>query len=57
MNKKPDGKASPLDEEAIRRIGNKLRESYDSVANEPVPDKFSNLLDELERAEKSEGGK
>ena len=30
-------------------IGRQLRAVYDEVANEPVPDKFIDLLNELER--------
>lgn len=29
-------------------LGNKLRSYYDQMASEPVPDRFQQLLDELE---------
>ena len=32
-------------------IGQKLREYYDHLAAEPVPDRFKALLDQLENAE------
>lgn len=46
-----DEKARPLNEMAVRQIGKKLRESFDEVAKEPVPDRFAALLDALEKSE------
>ncbi|WP_306117515.1 MULTISPECIES: NepR family anti-sigma factor [unclassified Roseitalea] len=40
------------DEAAVRKIGEKLRESYEEVVNAPVPDRFKALLDQLEQNEK-----
>jgi Anti-sigma factor NepR len=34
--------------QAHELIGRKLREYYDEVAKQPVPDRFSALLDQLE---------
>jgi Anti-sigma factor NepR len=36
-------------------IGEKLRAYYDEVASEPVPDRFEQLLRELEAKSKSRG--
>lgn len=51
MDDSKKGKAPPLDETAVRRIGQKLRENYDEVLSEPVPDRFAALLDALEKSE------
>ncbi|WP_272906834.1 NepR family anti-sigma factor [Hyphobacterium sp. SN044] len=37
-------------------IGRRLREFYDEVVNEPVPDDFMDLLSKLDRAEEEESG-
>lgn len=43
-------------------LGDRLREFYDSILSEPVPDRLTALLDELEKQEraqlagKAEGG-
>ncbi len=42
-----------LDPLAKSKIGKRLRDSYDAVVNEPIPDKFLNLLASLEAAEKT----
>ena len=34
-------------------IGQRLRKYYDDVTNQPVPDRFLNLLDQLEEASSS----
>ncbi len=36
--------------EATDLIGLQLRKYYDEVANQPVPDRFLNLLEELDEA-------
>lgn len=46
------GKGRPLDDLSSSHIGKRLRSMYDEVVREPVPDKFTNLLASLERAEK-----
>jgi Anti-sigma factor NepR len=39
-------------------IGQRLREFYDGVANEPVPDRFKDLLEKLEeRGRTDQGGR
>lgn len=48
----PVAQVRQLDELSSSQIGKRLRSIYDEVVNEPVPDKFTNLLDSLERAEK-----
>lgn len=40
-----------LDEAIQSAIGRKLRESWQEVVNEEVPDKFRDLLDQLKRSE------
>ena len=35
-------------------LGRKLKASYDEIVRQPVPDKFRQLLEELERREKRE---
>jgi len=48
-----------IDEHIQRRIGAKLRSYYDDLLNEPIPEKFIELLvklDEKERAERAKDG-
>lgn len=40
-----------LDDLSSSHIGKRLRTMYDEVVSEPVPDKFLDLLESLERAE------
>ncbi len=44
----PEG-AAGLGPELQAHIGRQLRAVYDEVAQQPVPDRFLKLLDELER--------
>jgi hypothetical protein len=37
-------------------LGRKLRESYEEVVREEVPDKFLQLLDQLKKSEKDKAG-
>lgn len=37
-------------------IGRKLRQFYDEIASEEVPDRFAQLLDKLDKAETSRNG-
>ena len=37
-------------------LGRKLRESYDEVVREKVPDKFMTLLDQLKKSESDKAG-
>ncbi len=46
--------ASPIDREIQKHLGQKLKASYDDLVRQPVPDKFRQLLEELElRGKKS----
>lgn len=45
-------KHAKLNELAVSKIGQRLRAQFDEVVNEPVPDRFVNLLNQLEAAEK-----
>lgn len=36
-----------------KHIGNLLKVSYQNLLTEPVPDRFTNLLEQLDQAEKS----
>jgi hypothetical protein len=45
-----------LDEAIQTAIGRKLRESWEEVVNEKVPDKFRDLLDQLKKTETSGQG-
>lgn len=42
------GYLMPADEEAVRKIGGKLREKYNEVMAEPIPDRFADLLNQLD---------
>ena len=44
-----DGSEARLDSVVQRFIGDQLRAVYDEVAQEPVPERFVKLLEELER--------
>ncbi|TCD15084.1 NepR family anti-sigma factor [Oricola cellulosilytica] len=52
-----EGKKPPkVDELATSQIGKRLRHEFDAVLNEPVPDRFRDLLKKLEEAEEGSGG-
>lgn len=53
----PDSKNGKprLDDLAATQIGRKLRAQFDEIVNEPVPDRFLELLNELQAAEKKAG--
>ena len=44
-------KAPKLDDLSASQIGKKLRAQFDEVLSEPVPDRFVDLLNQLEAAE------
>jgi hypothetical protein len=46
-----------LDSNSQRRIGDQLRAMYDELMQQPVPDRFKDLLDQLDKsgAKKKEG--
>lgn len=46
--------ARKLDDASQTSIEDRLRSMFDQVASEPVPDRFMDLLDKLERSEKRE---
>ena len=46
-----DKKPPKLDDLSASQIGKKLRAQFDEVLNEPVPDRFLHLLNQLESAE------
>ena len=48
------GAAPTIDVRIQRHLGRKLKESYDELVRQPVPDKFHQLLEELERQEKKQ---
>jgi hypothetical protein len=43
-----------LDQAIQNHLGRKLQATYDDLVQQPVPDKFRQLLDELERQEKKQ---
>ena len=49
LNAQPDQPA--VDQAIQRHLGRKLKASYDELIKQPVPDKFRQLLEELERKE------
>ena len=54
---RPSGTSSgSLDKETQAKIGQQLRAMYDDVVRQGVPDRFSELLNRLERGEDKEGG-
>ncbi len=46
-----DPSASALDNKLQAHIGNKLKQFYDEIVSETVPDRFKMLLDQLEQRE------
>jgi len=40
-----------LDSNSQRRIGDQLRAMYDELMQQPVPDRFKDLLDQLEKTD------
>lgn len=49
--------AASLDEAIQDALGRKLRESWEEVVNEKVPDMFKDLLDKLKNAETGDKGR
>lgn len=47
MTTDSDDEKPGLDNETQAQLGKKLKEAYSEVINEPVPDRFKNLLDQL----------
>lgn len=50
------GEASELDTDVQAHIGRQLRAGYVDILNQPVPDRFLELLAELDRREGPFGG-
>lgn len=49
-----DSNDPKLDKTAQTRIGDQLRAMYDDLVHQPVPDRFRELLDQLDRGEDPE---
>ncbi|HZH12189.1 MAG TPA: NepR family anti-sigma factor [Microvirga sp.] len=47
------GTSAKLDSSSQKRIGDQLRAMYDELMQQPVPDRFKELLDQLDK--KKEG--
>jgi Anti-sigma factor NepR len=43
------GTKAQLDSSSQKRIGDQLRAMYDELMQQPVPDRFKELLDQLDR--------
>ncbi len=50
MDKHTNKTAGTAEAEVPQHIGRKLREMYDYIAEQPVPDRFKQLLDQLEQS-------
>ncbi|MDE2362421.1 MAG: hypothetical protein KGM42_07060 [Hyphomicrobiales bacterium] len=50
MTDKPGKRTPSLDPSIQMHLGRRLRSIFEEVASEPVPDRFLNLLDQLEKA-------
>jgi hypothetical protein len=46
------GQAQPLEADVQAHLGRQLRAVYDEMASQPVPDRFIQLLDALERRQR-----
>jgi len=46
-----------LSDKAQREIGKQLKALFDEVVNEPVPDRFTRLLDELDLQDRTQDPK
>ena len=46
----------PLPMELQGQIGQRLREAYNELVSEPVPDRFIQLLQQLKKREEEQGG-
>lgn len=46
-----------LDSRIVDEIDRNLRQAFDQTVNEPVPDRFTELLSQLKAAESSSGSK
>lgn len=55
-NKSDDGPTNDEAQNKIKMIGAKLRERFQEILDEPIPQDILDLLDELERAERNRDG-
>lgn len=53
QDRKPPGERAEIDQPVQAHLGEQLRRYFSSIVSEPVPDRFSNLLDELEKRERA----
>ena len=51
--KKPNSKTAKLSREVQSRLGQQLRAAYDEVVSQGVPDRFAELLNQLDTDEKN----
>ena len=47
-SKKPDAKPAKLSRDVQSRLGQQLRQMYDDVVSQGVPDRFTELLNQLD---------
>ena len=47
-----EARESAVDNDIQLHLGQKLKDTYDDLIKQPVPDKFRQLLEDLERQEK-----
>ena len=50
-NKKPNSKSAKLSRDVQARLGQQLRAMYDEVVGQGVPDRFAELLNQLDSDE------
>lgn len=53
--KKPNAKPAKLSREVQARLGQQLRAMYDEVVDQGVPDRFTELLNQLDAGENKDG--
>lgn len=53
--KKPNAKQAKLSREVQSRLGQQLRAMYDEFVSQGVPDRFTELLNNLEAGENKDG--
>lgn len=49
------GTDAKLDSGSQKRIGDQLRAMYDELMQQPVPDRFKDLLDQLDKKDSTKG--
>lgn len=52
-DRKPPGDRVDIDHPVQAHLGEQLKRYFSSIVSEPVPDRFSSLLDELEKRERA----